>query len=70
MNIFKSIGKALRDVAIVAGSAGAVVALTAIQEDPAVLVAFAAIGPAGPIVALVVALAARAGIDAIKHRNG
>ena len=66
--MFRSIGKAFRDVGIVAGSIAAVAGLTALQ-DPAVLIPFVALGPYGPLVALGVSLVARAGTDYFKHRN-
>ena len=66
--IFKSIGKAFRDVGIIAGSVAAV-AGRAVLQDPTVLVAFVALGPYGPLIALGVSLAAKAGQDYIKHRG-
>jgi len=65
---FKSLGKALRDVGIVVGSIAAVAGLAALQ-DPTVLVSLVALGPYGPLIAVGIGLAAKAGQDYLKHRN-
>lgn len=66
--MLRSIGKALRDVGIVIGSTAAVAGL-AVAQDPTILAPIAAIGPFGPLVAFGVSIAARAGLDYLKHRN-
>jgi hypothetical protein len=68
--ISKSLGKALRDVGITVGSVAAIAGLTALA-NPEVLVPIVAAVPtvAGSIIVLVVPIVAKAGIDAIKHRD-
>jgi hypothetical protein len=66
----KSIGKALRDVGITVGTVSAVAALTAVS-NPEVVAPLVAVlpGPAGAALLLVVPVLAKAGIDALKHRD-
>ncbi|MHA1962424.1 MAG: hypothetical protein ACW99U_19645 [Candidatus Thorarchaeota archaeon] len=68
--IGRSIGKALRDVGITVGSIGAVAALTAVSS-PEVLAPLVAALPSvgGSLLLVVVPVAAKAAIDAIKHRD-
>jgi hypothetical protein len=66
----KSIGKALRDVGITVGTVAAVSALTAVQNPEVVAPIIAVLpGPAGAAALLVIPILAKAGIDALKHRD-
>jgi hypothetical protein len=68
--IGKSIGKALRDVGITVAAAAGVTALTVVQ-NPEVLTPLVAALPSagGSLLLLAVPILAKAGIDAIKHRD-
>lgn len=67
--IGRSVWKGLRDTGIVIGTAAATAGLIAAQ-DPEVLAPLAvSLGPYGAIALFVVPWAARAALDAIKHRK-
>ena len=68
--IGKSLGKALKDVGITAGTIGALAALTAVQSPEIWLPVAAALpGPAGIVLLLGVPILVKAAKDAIKHRD-
>jgi hypothetical protein len=68
--IAKSIGKALKDVAITAGTVGALAGLTAVQNPEVWLPIAAALpGPAGAVLLIAVPVLVKAAKDAIKHRD-
>lgn len=65
----KSVLKALRDFGVTVGVASAVTALT-LAGNPEVLAPVAtALGPWGAILLIVGPIAAKTGLDAIKHRD-
>jgi hypothetical protein len=67
--VAKSVGKALRDFGVTVGVGAAVAALT-LAGDATVLAPVAtALGPWGAILLLVGPIAAKTGLDAIKHRD-
>jgi len=67
--IGKSLFKALKDTGRVAGSAAAVAGLLVLADPVQMAAAWAVIGPAAPFAVLAINFGARAGLDALKHRD-
>lgn len=64
--VYRSLVKGVRDVGVIFAVGG----LTAVLADPdGVITAFSGLGPYAPLIAMGVAILARAGLDALTHRD-